>query len=655
MSIKAKIILLLLISLLAAGVIVSGSGLYVVYQQSFTSTENGMKNQATQLAGEVGSLFTSIHQNGKTFTLDADIQSGDTARIQQKLNIYAPVITGVDRLSYLDASGTRLAITPYDSKNVGDNLSDRNFFKETMSDMKPHISEVIISRANGSATMVVTHPIKDGSGQPAGMILQAVDLATLQKFLSNVKIGSSGIAAVVTEDGSIVAHTNQELVKEQRKVSGELLSALNKQTGKIIPYTDLQGRESLALCLPIADMNWQIIVSMPSVDFKSGFYKSTMWMVICLAIALIVVGIIARKFLLKTLKPLTEVSEKVAVIGSGDLTVDIEVTSKDELGQLSSSINGMTRNLRNLIKRVTQLAEQVASSSEELTANAEQSSQAASQVAVSITETAQGTNKQSHTVDTTLRMVEEVAAGVSMVAANTDTTAGTIVKAAAAAKDGGIAIEKAVNQMHQIEEVVHQSAEVVAALGERSKEIGNITAVISSIAGQTNLLALNAAIEAARAGEQGRGFAVVAEEVRKLAEQSEGAAKEIAKIIYEIQTDTEKAVEAMDNGTREAKVGTEVVNTAGKAFNQIETMVENIVPLINEATAATKEAVSGTQKIVSAVQDIDEVSRSIAEQTQTVSAATEEQTASMEEIASASEGLAQMADELQKAVNEFKV
>lgn len=655
MSVKAKIILLLLISLLAAGVIVSGSGLYVIYQQTFNSTEAGMKNQATQLAGEVGSLFTSIAKNGQAFRDDADIQSGDIARIQPKLSTYASTVWGVDRLSFVDSSGKRQAIAPYDSKNVGDNLSDRKFFKDTMSDMKPHISEVIVSRATGIPTMVITQPIKDGSGRSAGMILQAIDLVTLQDFLANIKIGSSGTAAVVTEDGSIVAHTNQDMVKEQRKVSVEFFSALKEQSGRLIPYTDLQGRESLALCIPIDNTDWKIIVSIPSAEFKSGFYRSMMWMLVCLGAALLVVGLVARRFLLKTLKPLAEVSEKVALIGGGDLTVDIEVSSNDELGHLSSAINSMTQNLRSLIIKVSQLAEQVAASSEELTANAEQSAQAASQVAVSITETAQGTDKQSHTVDTTLRLVEEVADGVSMVAYSTDTTAGIIIKTVGAAKEGGISIEKAVSQMHQIEDVVHESAEVVAALGERSKEIGNITAVISSIAGQTNLLALNAAIEAARAGEQGRGFAVVAEEVRKLAEQSEDAAKEIAKLIYEIQTDTEKAVAAMDNGTREAKVGTEVVNTAGKAFNEIESMVENIVPLMNQAKAATQEAVKGTQKIVSAVQDIDSVSSSIAEQTQTVSAATQEQTASMEEIASSSQGLAQMADELQKAVHQFKV
>jgi len=196
---------------------------------------------------------------------------------------------------------------------------------------------------------------------------------------------------------------------------------------------------------------------------------------------------------------------------------------------------------------------------------------------------------------------------------------------------------------------------VVAKLGERAKEIGQIVDTIAGIAGQTNLLALNAAIEAARAGEQGRGFAVVAEEVRKLAEQSQEAAGKIAELIGEIQGDTDKAVVAMNDGTREVKTGAEVVNAAGAAFREIVTLVSQVSVSVKEISAAVQEMAGGSQQIVGAVKKIDTLSKSSAAEAQSVSAAAEEQLASMEEIASSSQALAQLAQDLQAAVAKFRI
>jgi methyl-accepting chemotaxis protein len=187
-------------------------------------------------------------------------------------------------------------------------------------------------------------------------------------------------------------------------------------------------------------------------------------------------------------------------------------------------------------------------------------------------------------------------------------------------------------------------------LGERSKEIGQIVDTISGIAGQTNLLALNAAIEAARAGEQGRGFAVVAEEVRKLAEQSQDAAKQIAVLIGEIQGETDRAVAAMNNGTREVKLGAEVVNASGKSFQEIAEMVTRVSGQTKEISAAIELMANGSQQIVESVKEIDELSKHASGEAQTVSAATEEQSASMEEIASSSQALAHLAMDLREAL-----
>ena len=367
----------------------------------------------------------------------------------------------------------------------------------------------------------------------------------------------------------------------------------------------------------------------------------------------ILIGIFAARSIVRPVKTIVAYLEEVAAGNLSDRRHGI--TSKDEIGQLADEVVKMTHNLRNLIRQINSNAEQLAASSEELTASAEQSAQASNQVAVSMTEVAAGANAQLASATDASAVVEEMSAGIEQIAANAGLVAGQSEQAREKAKDGGTAVDKAVQQMSRIEQTVNSSAAVVAKLGERSKEIGQIVDAIAGIAGQTNLLALNAAIEAARAGEQGRGFAVVAEEVRKLAEQSEEAAQKISGLIGEIQTDTDKAVEAMSNGTREVKTGAEVVNAAGDSFREIAALVAEVSDQIKQMSSAIEQMATGSQQIVGSVKKIDDLSKKSAEEAETVSAATEEQLASMEEITTSSRALATLAQELQTAVSKFRI
>jgi len=328
---------------------------------------------------------------------------------------------------------------------------------------------------------------------------------------------------------------------------------------------------------------------------------------------------------------------------------------KDEIGQLADALADMRNSLRILMKNVNESAEQLAASSEELTASADQSAQAANQVTQSITDVAHGAEVQLTITNNTSTVVQEMSISIQQVATNANEVAGQSMQAANKAKVGNKAVDKAVHQMAQIEQTVTISAQIVVKLGERSKEIGQIVDTISGIAAQTNLLALNAAIEAARAGEQGRGFAVVAEEVRKLAEQSQDAAKQIAVLIGEIQNDTDKAVVAMDDGTREVKLGAEVVNASGVAFQEIATMVTQVSDQTKTISTAIEQMAINSQQIVGSVKQIDELSKMASGEAQAVSAATQEQSASMEEIASSSQALANMAMELREAVSKFQI
>ena len=207
--------------------------------------------------------------------------------------------------------------------------------------------------------------------------------------------------------------------------------------------------------------------------------------------------------------------------------------------------------------------------------------------------------------------------------------------------DGGKVVEETVIGMNRIAEVVKQSADIVKKLGNNSDQIGEIIQVIDDIADQTNLLALNAAIEAARAGEQGRGFAVVADEVRKLAERTTKATKEIAEMIKKIQQDTGGAVESIEMGTEEVEKGKELANKAGESLKVIIKGTGEVVDVVNQVAAASEEQSSTSEQI----------SKNI----ETISSVTHQSASGVQQIARASEDLNQLTENLQQLISQFKV
>lgn len=487
----------------------------------------------------------------------------------------------------------------------------------------------------------------------------------------DILIGKNGYSIVYSQDGMEIAHPSLEGnniwdLKEKGKADGiyvvrEQIKAGLRPGGDFVTYSwTMPNSDTIGekITFQRLDPNWGWIVVAGTYmsDFNEGankiIYMSGIAVVfsllLCTTIALMVINRITSP-----IKTMVAFSEELSAGDFRDKTH--KVNPKDELGQLADSLDNMCINVNKLIKNAQNSAAQIAASSEQLTDNAEQSAQAASQVASAITEVADGATKQLAATHKTFSVVEIMSTDIQKVADSTNQVANQSIQAAEKASSGGKSVEQAVRQMKVIEESTQDVAESVGKLSNQSKEIGQIVNTISDIAGQTNLLALNAAIEAARAGEQGRGFAVVAEEVRKLAEQSQVAAKQIADLIGQIQTDTAKAVSAMNNGAHEVQLGTQVVNTAGESFNEIANLVTNISDQVKEISVAVQHMADSSQIIVSSVKDIDGFSKKAAEEAQTVSAATQEQTASMEEIASSSHSLAKLAEELQETVNKFKV
>ena len=380
--------------------------------------------------------------------------------------------------------------------------------------------------------------------------------------------------------------------------------------------------------------------------------RTTMIIVLALVL-LITIGVVA--YLMREIKSGVNAVLKGAKEGEArNLAYRIPVDRSDEFGHIAASFNHMFDEFRDMTKEIQASADIVDQSASQLTETAEQSAEATQSIAQSITEVAGSTQEQMDYVTKTKEEVDAFSEGVGKSLDTMNTIRSHVEVTTQMTQDGGKLVQATVEQMHSIADTVEHSSAVIEKLGERSKEIGAIIDTISGIAEQTNLLALNAAIEAARAGEHGRGFSVVAEEVRKLAEESQGAATKISDLIAAIQKETGAAVSAMETGRAEAEKGRANVQSTGEGFKAIMERIEGIHSDTQLIMGTIQDIDESGKKIVGYTDNIHGSSQKISSSTETVSAAAEEQSAGMEEIAASSRQLAEQAQKLKDALSKFR-
>lgn len=375
-------------------------------------------------------------------------------------------------------------------------------------------------------------------------------------------------------------------------------------------------------------------------------------LIVLFLITMVGMFVLLNRRLSKPLQHLTAAAEQVA---QGDLTTNIEIRSKDEIGTLAATLQTMVVNLRELIGSINGSTDHVNASSQQLLANATLTRSSSLEVAAAMQEMAHGSDVQVRSSEEALTAMEEMATGILRIAETTATVTDASNETAVAAKQGNAIVNDVSRQMNSIHTSASRTAEYVQLLDTRSQEIGEIVAVITGIAAQTNLLALNAAIEAARAGEHGRGFAVVADEVRKLAEQSERSAAQITELIQEIQRDTARAVEAMTVSSGEVATGLTLVEEAGLAFQRILSAADHVAAQIQEISAASEEMSAGTEQVTASVGELTQVARQSSDRSKGIDASMQEQMASVEDMTHAIGRLHSVVDELQDAVRKFTV
>jgi methyl-accepting chemotaxis protein len=325
-------------------------------------------------------------------------------------------------------------------------------------------------------------------------------------------------------------------------------------------------------------------------------------------------------------KSVTEFLTVVSQIARGDMTLRGRVTN-DALGNVVDSVNYMLDNFCKVLERVRKGAIDVQSN--------------ANEILIASEEMSTGAIQQDQEITNTSSAVEELTVSMKQVSNNAEASAEAARRALDAAEQGNRSVRDTLEGMQRIRSSVQATAKRIKALGDRSLEISEIVNVINDITEQTNLLALNAAIEAARAGEAGRGFAVVADEVRKLAEHSRNATKDIAALIKAIQAETNDAVVVMEEGTKEVEIGARLADQAGKALDAISTVVRQSAELVQEISLASKQQVRGTEGVANAMQIISNITRQTSQGARQTSRTVEQ--------------LVHMSEQLNEALSQFRV
>jgi methyl-accepting chemotaxis protein/Pyruvate/2-oxoacid:ferredoxin oxidoreductase delta subunit len=319
--------------------------------------------------------------------------------------------------------------------------------------------------------------------------------------------------------------------------------------------------------------------------------------------------------------------DEMGRFAEGDLTVELHSDGNKQVSEFYAGFNRAIENIRHLLSSLISVINETATASIQIASSSEQ--------------IAAGTQNQSSQTTEVASAIDEMARTIVDTTKNSSAAVEAAKHAGIVAKGGGKVIDDTIGGMNRIAEVVRKAAGTVQTLGKSSDQIGEIVQVINDIADQTNLLALNAAIEAARAGEQGRGFAVVADEVRKLAEKTTKATKEIAFMIKQIQKDTSDAVVSMNQGTIEVEKGKQLADKAGDSLKEIIKGSNDVVDMATQVAAASEEHSASAEQISRNIDNINRV--------------TSENTSGLGQIVSAAEDLNRLTISLQKLISRFKI
>lgn len=485
----------------------------------------------------------------------------------------------------------------------------------------------------------------------------------------NIDLGDNGYIFILDEKGNALGHLALEgqNMWETEDKSGNGFKFIQEQIkraqdgGGFVTYAwSLPNSEKIGMKITYQEMdeNWGWVISAGSYmqDFNAG---SAVILKVLLIISIVasVLGITAIIIFTNHIsRPIQKISVSLEEVSKGNLTIEeLNIKNNDETGLLANSFNTMLKNIKNLISTIKESSETVMKYSGSLANITEETSRAINEVAVTIQEVAQAVGEEATSTENAVNKIDTLAGSIEEVTDSAVNVNELSHETDQLSDKGQIAVETLMQTTEKNNEATESIGQVIAKVNESNEKINVITETITQISQQTNLLALNASIEAARAGEAGRGFAVVADEIRKLAEQSEGAVKEIKGIITEIHSYSTSSVQTMAQLKTVSKEQNTAVDDTMSAFREISSSIKKLMQNVNKINDESMTMKNMKDEIVALMENISASTQQTSAATEEVSASSEEQLATIEEVSSHAQELKKLSLDLDHIIEQFKI
>ena len=496
-----------------------------------------------------------------------------------------------------------------------------------------------------------------------GVLIIDVKKDIVQDLLNQISLGQNSHIHLASPDGADLTGDSDSEGKTAQ--SGEraanitaeafyqdIVASAESSGNKQVNYN---GAENLMGYNKIGDTGFVLVGLIPTAELyavSSRILSVTVILIFLAASVSILIGIFMSTSMGRTINRIIKVAGKAA---SGDLTDDPTSRRKDELGTLTASINSMIKSMRLLIGQAAAIAASVDSSASTAASTSRQVSDVSREISRAIQEISEGASAQAADAEKGSEKMSELAQKINIVSENSNAIESFSRKTMSLTQEGLASVAELDQRAKETTDITNAIIDDIKMLDNNSKSIGKIIHVISGIADQTNLLALNAAIEAARAGEAGRGFSVVADEVRRLAEQSMNATKDIVSIIKSNQEQTERTVQRAEASGGILKLQNDSLQNTIEIFRNISESMELLAEKVGNTINAVSDMDNYKIETIMTIESISAISEQTAASSQEVTASTEEQLSGIEELTEYAQKLSEAARILTEVISKFRI